>query len=309
MMPAHSPGHTSFRALGTDVFVAVRDARELATATRLSRAVLKDVDDVASRFRPDTDLVAVNREPGRWVRVDPLLVAAVDAAVAAAEATDGLVSPLLGQPLVELGYDRDFSTLVERPDSPGSPSPPPRLDAWREISTDPDGRVRIPDGTALDLGSIGKAWAADLAATACDQRLTSAALVSVGGDLRITAPDGDTWPVALSEQPGGPVTGVVHLDRGGLATSSTRVRRWASGGVRRHHLLDPRTGLPAAEIWHTVTATGDTCAAANTASTAAVVLGADAVPWLTVRGVTARLVDAEGRLHRTGGWPAEEDAA
>lgn len=304
-----TPAHTTFRAIGTDVFVAVRDSRELVAATRIAQAVLRDVDDVASRFRPDTDLVAVNRAPGRWVQVDPLLVAAVDAAVAAAEATDGLVSPLLGRPLVELGYDRDFGELVERPDSPAPVSPPPRLDAWREIGTDLAGRVRIPAGTALDLGSIGKAWAADLVATACEQRLSAGALVSVGGDLRIAAPDGDTWPVALSEQPGGPVTGVVHLDRGGLATSSTRVRRWGSRGVRRHHLLDPRTGRPAAEVWHTVTATGDTCAAANTATTAAVVLGAEAPAWLTARGVTARLVNPEGVLHRTGGWPAEEAAA
>ena len=301
--------HATFRALGTDVFVGVREARELAAATRLSRAVLTDVDEVASRFRSDSDLSAVNREPGRWVRVDPLLVTAVEAALAAAETTDGLVSPLLGRPLVELGYDRDFRRLVERPVSPEPSTPPPALEAWREIRTDPAGRVRIPAGTALDLGSIGKAWASDLVATALEQHLSAGALVSVGGDLRIAGPDGDTWAVALSEQPGGAVTGVVHLDRGGLATSSTRVRRWGARGARRHHLLDPRTGRPAAEVWHTATATGATCAAANTASTAAIVLGADAPGWLGAHDVTARLVDPAGRVHRTCGWPAQEEAA
>ena len=304
-----TPAHATYRALGTDVFLAVRDARDLATATRLSRTVLVDVDEVASRFRPDSDLSAVNREPGRWVRVDPLLVTAVDAALAAAEETGGLVSPLLGRPLVELGYDRDFHTLAERPSSPEPVTPPPALDAWREIRTDPAGRLRIPAGTALDLGSIGKAWAADLVASAFEQRLSAAAVVSVGGDLRIAGPDGDTWAVALSEQPGGPVAGVVHLDRGGLATSSTRVRRWGRHGARRHHLLDPRTGLPAAEVWHTVSAVGETCAAANTASTVAIVLGAGAPAWLAVRGVTARLVDPDGHVHRTGTWPVEEAAA
>jgi thiamine biosynthesis lipoprotein len=188
-------------------------------------------------------------------------------------------------------------------------SAPPPLDAWREVATDPEGRVRIPDGTALDLGSIGKAWAADLVATAFEERLSAGAVVSVGGDLRIARPDGDTWAVSLSERPGGPVTAMVHLDRGGLATSSTRVRRWGPRGTRRHHLLDPRTGLPAAEVWHTVTAVGDTCAAANTATTAAIVLGADATAWLTARRVTARLVAPDGRRSRTGAWPREEEAA
>jgi len=301
--------HTTFRALGTEVFLAVRDPRDLAPATRLCRAVLTDVDEVASRFRADSDLSAVNRAPGRWVRVDPLLVAAVEAAVAAAEATDGLVSPLLGRPLVELGYDRDFRLLVERHSWPGPTSAPPPLDAWREIATDTRGRVRIPAGTALDLGSIGKAWAADLVTAAFEQRLSAGAVVSVGGDLRIARPDGDTWAVRLSERPGGPVTGVVHLDRGGLATSSTRVRRWGPRGTRRHHVLDPRTGLPAAEVWHTVTAVGETCAAANTATTAAIVLGAEATTWLEARGVTARLVAPDGHRSCTGAWPSREEAA
>ena len=56
-----------------------------------------------------------------------------------------------------------------------------------------------------------------------------------------------------------------------------------------------------------MTATGPTCAAANTATTAAVVLGAEAPGWLTARGVAARLVAADGRVRTTGGWPAETD--
>ncbi len=83
------------------------------------------------------------------------------------------------------------------------------------------------------------------------------------------------------------------------------MRRWSRGGVRLHHLLDPRTGRPAPEVWGTVTATGPTCTAANTATTAAVVLGADAPAWLAARGVDARLVATDGRVVTTGAWPAE----
>ncbi|MBF4764460.1 FAD:protein FMN transferase [Nocardioides islandensis] len=301
--------HAGFVALGTDVYLAVRDNKELGHAIALARTVLQDVDAVASRFRADSDLTAVNAAPGRWVTVDPLLVGAVDAAVAAAEASGGMVSPLLGRPLVALGYDRDFALLAERRTWPEPVTAPPPLDAWREIRTDAAGRVRIPAGTALDLGSIGKAWAADLVAAAYEQELRSGAIVSVGGDLRIAHPDDRTWAVALSEGPGGRVTCVVHLDRGGLATSSTRVRRWGRPGARLHHVLDPRTGLPAPETWHSVSATGDTCAAANTATTAAVVLGADAPAWLDAHAVTARLVSADGAVRRTGGWPLEGRAA
>ena len=152
---------------------------------------------------------------------------------------------------------------------------------------------------------MGKAWAADLVAAAIEAELGEPALVSLGGDVRIAAADGEPWEVAVSEHPAGPAEQVVGLTDGGLATSSTRVRRWSHRGVTRHHVLDPRTGRPAAEVWRTVTATGPSCVAANTASTAAVVLGPDAPGWLDERRVAARLVPRPRRRrhHRLAGWP------
>ena len=299
-------------ALGTYVFVATRSPADLAPARRIVRDVLDDVDRTCSRFRPDSDLSRANAAAGRWVVVDPILVAAVTAACAAAEQTGGLVHPLLGRTLVLLGYDRDFAELTVVTDEPAASVPPgpdatSAPDRWREIGLDPDGAIRVPAGTALDLGATGKAWAADVVATAFTEELHGAALVSVGGDLAVAAPDGEPWPVAISTHPGDPAETTVALDRGGMATSSTQVRRWARRGARLHHLIDPRTGLPAPEVWRTVTATGPTCTAANTASTAAVVLGEEAPSWLAARQVTARLVAADGSVTTTGSWPADHD--
>lgn len=291
---------TTFPALGTSVYAAVRDARELATAHRLAVEILKDVDEVCSRFRSDSDLIRVNASPGSWVPVDPSLVAAVEVAIDAARQTDGLVNPLLGRPLVQLGYDRDFALLTELEEE--GPVEAPHIDDWQRIALDPGGRLRIPAGTALDLGATGKAWAADLIAAAYEQELSGSALISVGGDLRIANPDGHTWEVAVSERPGD-TPELVSLDHGGLATSSTRIRRWTRRGIQRHHLLDPRTGQPAPEVWRTVTATGPTCTAANTASTAAIVLGESALGWLEDRSVDARLVAGDGVVHTVGAWP------
>lgn len=301
----------TFETWGTYVFVATRAAGDLAPARRVTEIVLDDIGRACSRFRPDSDLSRANAEAGRWVEVDPLLVAAVSAACEAAEQTDGLVDPLLGRTLVQLGYDRDLAELPLAEQVPVVlwPADRPRPDRWREIGLDPDGAIRVPEGTALDLGSTGKAWAADVAAAAFATELSGSALVSIGGDLAVASPDGEPWPVAISTHPGAPAEATVGLDRGGLATSSTRVRRWARRGVRLHHLVDPRTGWPAAEVWRTVTATGPTCLAANTATTAAVVLGDDAPTWLAERGVAARLVAADGRVLPTGGWPEERRSA
>lgn len=304
-MTSSRSADTTFDALGTYVYVGVRRPRDLAAAESLARVILADIDQVASRFRPDSDLMQVNAHPGQWVGVDPLLVAAVTAACWAAEQTDGLVNPLLGRSMVALGYDQDFATLRR---VPAAESTLPMIDsqAWRRIRTDPDGAVRIPSGTALDLGSSGKAFASDTIAAAFTAELEGAALVSVGGDLRISETDDEPWRIAIGTHPGRPEI-EVDLAGGGLATSSTRVRRWSQGSVQRHHLIDPRTGGPTPEIWATVTATGPTCLAANAASTAAIVLGPDAPSWLARRDVAAGLVAATGRVRTTGGWPPDPD--
>ena len=300
---------TRFEALGTYAFLATRYDADLTTAEAVARLVLGDVDETCSRFRGDSDLSRVNRHPGTWVEVDALLVAAVRTALEAAHRTDGLVNPLLGHRLVELGYDRDLGLLTDSPETTAAAEvwQPVRPQDWRHIELD-DGAVCIPRHTALDLGCTAKAWAADLIAAALTEQLLGPAIVSLGGDIAIAGTSREPWPISVSTHPDDPPDVLVGLDRGGLATSSTRVRHWSRNGVRRHHLLDPRTSQPAVEVWTTVTATGPTCVAANTASTAAIVLGREAPAWLAARGVTARLVGSAG-VRLIGSWPVVSPTA
>jgi len=237
--------------------------------------------------------------------VDPLLVQAIAAAMDAAAQTDGLVDPTLGHSLEAVGYDRDIALIPPASSDPAGIPLPARVGAWREILLDPEGAVRVPRGCALDLGATAKAWAADLIAHSIAAESDSTVVISLGGDLAVAGPGG--WPVAISEtidDLGDPE--IVHLPYGGLATSSTAARRWIRGGVIRHHLLDPLTGEPTRGPWRTVSATGATCVAANTASTAAIVMGDKAVGWLTARNIPARLIDTQGRIVRTASWPEPE---
>ena len=107
------------------------------------------------------------------------------------------------------------------------------------------------------------------------------------------------------ETPEGPYA-LIAIRDGGLATSSTTARRWQRGGDVLHHILDPRTGLPAEPVWRTVSVAAGTCADANAASTAAVIRGRAALGWLARLGLPARLVDATGVVFTVAGWP--EDA-
>jgi len=97
----------------------------------------------------------------------------------------------------------------------------------------------------------------------------------------------------------------VSVSAGGLATSSTTVRRWRAGGREHHHIVDPRDGQAAEEVWRTVSVAAGTCVDANTASTAAIVRGRAAVRWLESAGLPARLVARDGAVTRTAGWPEE----
>jgi thiamine biosynthesis lipoprotein len=168
----------------------------------------------------------------------------------------------------------------------------------------------VPQGVVLDLGAVGKAFAADLVAGSIARTVGADCVVSLGGDVAVGAvPDspGHPWQVAVAEAPGDDPAQLVVLDRGGMATSTTTHRRWRSGGGTVHHLLDPRTGRPVERSWRTVSVAAASCVAANTASTASLVLGAAAPAWLAERGLPARLVAQDGSVTAVGGWPEGED--
>ena len=152
---------------------------------------------------------------------------------------------------------------------------------WRAVRTDRlAGTVTVPRHVALDLGATAKAGCADRAAAAVAVVTGSGVLVNLGGDIAVAGePPAEGWVIRIADRhdadAGDPAV-TVAIRSGGLATSGTAARRWERGGRQLHHIVDPATGTPAARCWRTVSVTAETCLAANTASTAAIILGADA---------------------------------
>src|SRR4029077_19125692 len=128
------------------------------------------------------------------------------------------------------------------------------------------------------------AWAADVASRRVAEALGCGVLVSLGGDVAVAGPPPRSgWRVAVADWHGTPdahVDATVEIVDGGVATSSTAVRRWVRAAQELHHIVDPRSGQPADAVWRTVTGAAASCADANTASTAAIVLGVRAREWL-----------------------------
>jgi thiamine biosynthesis lipoprotein len=305
--------HTSWRALGTYVQLVVARADLLQAAREEAQRVLALVDVGCSRFREDSDLVRANQQAGRWVSVRPVLAEAVNAALWAANETDGLVDPTLGRSLAAVGYDRDLKQ-VQADHGPTSIPLAAVAEAWRQVGVRIDGahaEVMVPLGAALDLGATGKAFASDLVAHQIVEKVGTDLVVSVGGDIATgsTEPDGEAheWQIAVGERPDDEPDQTVVLRRGGMATSSTVHRRWTRGGITLHHLLDPRTGRPVERTWRTVSVAAPSCLAANTASTASIVLGERAAEWLAERDLAARLVGTAGDVVTVAGWPEEEN--
>ena len=290
------------RAWSCTVRLVVADARVLRPAAAELAELLDLVDRLASRFRADSALTRANANAGRPTPVPALLAQYVHVALDAAAVTDGAVEPTVGRTLAALGYDRDIAALSADDRPVGRV---PATLGWRAVRLDLEAAMlTVPAGSALDLGATAKAYTADLAARVLARRYGTGVLVEIGGDIGVAGRTRDGWRVQVAEREGASGQ-LIILRHGGLATSTTTVRRWTRAGQPMHHIVDPRTGRPANEVWRTVSVHGPSALAANTASTAAIVLGAQAPEWLSARRIVARLVHADGHVVTTPGWPAD----
>jgi thiamine biosynthesis lipoprotein ApbE len=300
----------SWRALGTLVQLVVTDPAALPEGRRLLANDFAAVDATCSRFREDSEIRSLT---GGRHRISPLLAEAIAVALRAARLTDGDVDPTVGAAISAAGYDRDFRQI--EPNGPPLRLTVRQVPGWREVRL--DGRsLTLPAGVQLDLGATAKAWAADRSAARIAAQTNSGVLVSLGGDIAVAGPPpAEGWRIRVQdvtgpadETPEGPYA-LIAIRDGGLATSSTTARRWQRGGDVLHHILDPRTGLPAAPVWRTVSVAAGSCADANAASTAAVIRGRRALGWLTRLDLPSRLIDATGAVFTVAGWPDDSEVA
>jgi thiamine biosynthesis lipoprotein ApbE len=296
-------GRALWQALGTSTELVLTDANALARARAIVELELDRVDRACSRFREDSELTRVNMRAGRTLQLDdPLLVEAIDLALRAAELTDGDVDPTVGAALEAAGYDRDWQLLMAPDDCEQGRGPrviAKRCAGWETVEFDRErATLRVPRGVKLDLGATAKAWAADHACGAVHNETGCGVLVSLGGDIATAGPaPAAGWPVHVTDdhRDGIDAAGqTISISSGGLATSSTTVRRWRHRGATMHHILDPSTGAPVEGVWRTVSVAAANCADANIAATAAIVRGSSAPRWLAELRLPARQARRRG---------------
>lgn len=286
----------TFRAMGSDVRLLIGD-RLLASAPSpleaadRERAFVWNFGDRLSRFRPDSDLSALNRDPDWCVAAPLLLRAAVGAGIWAAERSGGLVDPTLVRALERSGYDHSLDGVRPGSLAEALTHAPPRRQAqpdpaalWSQVVVDDAaGTITRPPGLMIDTGGTGKGLCADAVALRLGRYIRFA--VDCGGDIAIGGVGAQLTPyeVAVEHPLTGESIASIKVGRGGIATSGLNVRIWQrADGSYAHHLLDPSTGLP---VWSGLigaTALGQSALEAETLSKMALLLGPEGA-----RGVLA----------------------
>jgi thiamine biosynthesis lipoprotein len=287
---------TAFRAMGCQINIWLETDGDGSILQQAS-AWVEEMEACLSRFRPASELSQLNARIGKWQTVSPMLLANVVAAKHGARLTDGLYNPLILDALAAAGYAQSFEQIGSSPAALGVPG----VADWRNIRIDGQ-RVCLPG--RIDLGGVAKGWAAQTIAG----RLKGygPCLVDIGGDIAVCGAPADKtgWEIAVAE-PGEQMENgaVLHvtLASGCVVTSGTDFRRWYQDGQLQHHLIDPRTGLPAVTDVQTAAVIHPHGPTAEVYAKAIVLLGARAgLEWINEQPKGAALVVCQdGRVLAT----------
>jgi len=291
----------AFRAMASEHEIQLCAASE-AAARRAARAAIADVQRIEakySRYLPDSVTTTINRAAGR----DPV---AIDAETAALLRYADSCYRLSGGAFdITSGILRRAWDFKRKP--PKLPSqaeidailPSIGWDAvqWNEHS------VRLPRaGMEIDFGGIGKEYAADRAMTLCVDRGVPAALVNLGGDVRVGGPqaDGSPWRIGIRDpRREDAAIAMVELTSGAVATSGDYERFIEVDGRRYCHILDPRTGMPVS-TWRSASVIAPLCIVAGSCATLAMLSGDRAEAFLQEQGHPYLLVAADGSVRSRG---------
>ena len=226
----------SFAVMGSNASVTVVGGHASLVDDAVGMA--HELEGLWTRFSPDSDISLLNWSEGKPVDVDPRTVNLIRAMQQAKQMTAGAFDPTLLPALLREGYTHSLVDPSRSTTLPHSAQSPGRLEEIVIEGT----VVKLPLGTTLDAGGIGKGYAADLIAEHVRSQGVMGVLVELGGDLRVEgySPRGRGWRLGV-ENPFSPEThvSVIEIDSGGLATSSQLKRRFhREDGAESHHLID-----------------------------------------------------------------------
>jgi thiamine biosynthesis lipoprotein len=262
-----------FRAMNTSIqLVAEADPERIKPGFQAARSFIENCERRFTRFSDDSELASLNRASGKWFRASPDLMEMVVMAQKYHKQTRRLFDPSILTDLRRLGYDKSMDEIRVSEVSPSNEFPLAGKPAakftregllevrerpvFQQVKLDPaGGQIWMPPGLQLDLGGIAKGWIAEKAAGILSEYAPVCA-VNAGGDMfLIGLPDGQAaWEIGLEDpRQAEQDLATLKVGPGALATSSVTKRTWTQGNSHRHHLIDPRSGMPAETEWLSMT--------------------------------------------------------
>jgi thiamine biosynthesis lipoprotein len=261
---------------------------------------LIELESLWSRFLPNSDVTRANKAAGSPTVVHEDTLAIVSRAIDAWQQTSGRFDIATLPALLASGYTHSTVDDSLAPEVPGTRSGGSAL-----LRVDyAAGTLTVPAGAAIDLGGIGKGFAADIVAEELMEAGATGALVNLGGDISVLGRPGDEplWFLGIENPHDAPNhVAVFRLETGGVATSGTTVRHWVNpDGTKAHHVIDPSTLQPSTSGVATATVIASDAATAEVFATAAMMLsGDDAIALLDGVRLAGLVVTDDGIVHRT----------
>lgn len=246
-----------------------------------------------TRFQDTSELSALNRAAGTWFNASPEFYGLMQEAFTLYLETNGLFNPAVLPALKRAGYDASIEIVRARTDSYRDTNDErvkqvlvqEAVAPFSEVSFHPaQHAIWMPGGMSIDLGGIAKGWIAEHAAHVLAE-YTEACAVNAGGDLFTIglSRDARCWEIEIEDPNDATQTiAILRAPPGAVATSSVTKRKWKQNAAEQHHLIDPRTGLPAITDWLSVTVLAPHAFVAEVYAKALLISGPEGVSALTV---------------------------
>ncbi len=283
-----------FYAMGSDCALHLYGGTA-SSVERLAVAAEQEIRRIEarySRYRSDSELARINKvaATGGVIDIDAETSGLMAFAKACFAKSDGAFDITLGR--LRAVWDFSVSRL---PDQQSIDAVLPFIGLDNVILANSRLHFRRP-GMELDLGGLGKEYAADRAAEVCEDLGMRHGFIDLGGDIRVVGPqpDGLPWKIGIRHpRAADRLAAEIALRSGALATSGDYERFIEVDGRRYCHILDPRTGWPAHGL-SSVTVISDRCLVAGSLSTAAMLKGRAGATWLHDLGVRHLVIDEDG---------------
>ncbi len=252
-------------------------ALDLTALRRDLAAALAQVDEQMSPWKPNSDLMRLNRAPvDTWVDLPTEIMEVLDCALDICRLSAGAFDPGVGGLVDAWG----FGAVRDAPDAVAirSARQPASRPTHECLELDrPASRARKHAPVQLDLCGIAKGYAVDRMAAVLQQYGVQHALVALDGELRAVSSQasGVPWAVALEQPETGrrAVHGVIELENVAVATSGDYRRYHQVGEARLAHSMDARRAAPVNNAVASATVLANRCMHADAWATALLVAG------------------------------------